>query len=149
MLTTAQQAFISELPDGINNRLRSAAVAKLPVGVINDIVYLTSMAYAYQSLDDLYRVTRKAAVQYTEILTSEPAKMQECKIAAIESLPGQLDDWAKEMYKRVMGLRKYYVLRINEFNAGTQFNRESREEFLRAKTNSQTRAPSETKRPEY
>jgi len=149
VLTTAQQAFISELPDGINNRLRSAAVAKLPVGVINDIVYLTSMAYAYQSLDDLYRVTRKAAVQYTEILTSEPAKMQECKIAAIESLPGQLDDWAKEMYKRVMGLRKYYVLRINEFNAGTQFNRESREEFLRAKTNSQTRAPSETKRPEY
>ncbi len=140
-LSSSEQQFLNELPLAIAYRLQGAALSDSGPAGIDDIAHLTATAYAYQSLEDLYRVTRKAAVQYNEKLRQNENKMSQCKIAAVEEAGKALKEWSRSMYKRVMGLRKYYSLRVAEFNAGTQLTGDALKYRLHVRENFKERVP--------
>lgn len=142
-LTAAEVDFLKDVPQAVQLLLKAGTLSDTDTVAVYELGSLTASAFAYQSLEDLYRVTRKAAEQYTVLLTSNPAQLAECKIAAINDLPKALDDWSRAMYQRVVALRSYYALRVDEFNSGSRLTRDALEQYREVERRFRARAPME------
>lgn len=122
--TKEQINFMDTVPLMIDHRIRTAVMSNAENVMINEMADLIATAYAYYSIEDMYRAIRKTANIFKNEATKDHSRIAECKIAAVGQMINMLDKWSKDSYKMTMAMRRYYILRINEYNATRNYSKD-------------------------
>lgn len=139
-LTAAESAFLDSLPPLVNYRLQTAARMNLISEVVPEMTDLVAIAYAYRSMDDMYRVFRHSARQYQTHLESNPNLFEKCNILALKRVGNSLLKWTNDIYKRVLAMHTFNAAKMNEYKLMLGLNAQSRDELSKARNRAKSRA---------